>query len=417
MRLLGCLLLAVSMLSVPLTTGLAAAEPPVKLKLNSINLASEVSPYINSQGRTMVPIRLISETLKCEVQYVASDQQVQIKGQNLDMNLWIGQPAAQVNGREVQLDVPPEIAGGRTMVPLRFVAENMGADVKWENPSRTVYINASWVKPEEIVVISDQAQLTTSLDGETKDLPRGASLSLFYADQANDRFLVTAPDQSVGWISGSQVALAVRGFEPALPLAGKVIVLDPGHGNLIQPGNWSNPGAVGPGGTAERDVVMDIARQARDLLVAQGAKVILTRDGDTNLSLKGRVQVAAQADADLYVAIHNNSSASPNLNGMGTYYDTTSTQPYRKEQERLAEVLQAEMVQKTGLRDLGLIDGDYTVTSLNVVPAVLLEVGFISNPAEEKLLNDGGFRSKAAQGIAAGLERYFEEGQPVVAAR
>ncbi|KKM11779.1 hypothetical protein SY88_06975 [Clostridiales bacterium PH28_bin88] len=204
-------------------------------------------------------------------------------------------------------------------------------------------------------------------------------------------------------------------FNFAEPLAGKVIVLDPGHGNIIQPGNWSNPGAVGNQGTVERDVVMDIALRARDMLKDLGARVVLTREGDTTISLAERAQLAEQEGADALVSIHVNSSTDPSLAGTATYYYPGS--PPRREWERLARSIQEEVVKYLNRRDIGLVEADFTVIRKPNIPAVLLETAFISNPEEERLLADPGFRERAAKGIVEGITRYLEAPESQVAVR
>lgn len=398
--------------------GVQRQEEPVKLVLNQVNLVGDVNAFVGEHGRTMVPIRLVGEALESEVQYHQKERKVHIRGEKSDISLWVGIKTAKVNGKEVKLDAPPEIVNGRTVVPLRFLGENMGAAVSWQDGTRTVYINAPWVTANSVVVTGSNALLDTDPTGSAKKyvkLERGTSLSILYKDQG--RFLVETPEGAIGWIPRNEVALAIGSIPLVGPLAGKVIVLDPGHGNLVQPGNWSNPGAVGPGGTIERDVVMDIALKARDMLVDQGAKVVLTREGDTTLTLAERAFLAEKVGADVFIAIHTNSSPNSALAGTATYYYTSPGVPSRVQRQRLARALQEEVVKHLKRRDIGLIEADFTVLTRIDVPAVLLETAFISNPEEEKLLADPAFRELVARGIVAGLIRYFEEDKPSVATR
>jgi N-acetylmuramoyl-L-alanine amidase len=195
-------------------------------------------------------------------------------------------------------------------------------------------------------------------------------------------------------------------------LQGKVIVIDPGHGSL-QPGNWADPGAIGPAGTHEADVVLEIAKKTAAILNSQGATVIMTRTGDTALSLAGRAAVANDMDADIFVSIHANANPNPAVNGSSVYYyasdwnSTASNQ--RAEREKLARLIQYYIVKYAATRDEGIIERGFKVLRETEMPSVLVETAFITNPREEKLLASEAFQNKLAQGIAQGISSYFLE--------
>ncbi|MHB1419553.1 MAG: N-acetylmuramoyl-L-alanine amidase [Bacillota bacterium] len=191
------------------------------------------------------------------------------------------------------------------------------------------------------------------------------------------------------------------------PLVGRTIVIDPGHGS-IQPGNWTDPGAIGPTNLYERDVVLDIALRVGEILSAGGAEVIYTRTGDTNLDLVGRAMVANDAGADIFVSIHANASYSPSMSGTTTYfYAGGSLAVQRDIRQTLARTVQMELVRALGRRDAGTIEENFSVLRNTVVPSILVETAFISNPEEEKLLADPQFRARVAEGIAQGITIYF----------
>jgi len=101
--------------------------------------ANDPGPYIK-EGRTLIPFRRIFEALDMEVLWDAQERMVTATGNGIEMKLYIGKTNAYVNGEEKTLDVPAEITDGRTFVPLRFVSENCGAEVKWEDSTKSVYI-------------------------------------------------------------------------------------------------------------------------------------------------------------------------------------------------------------------------------------------------------------------------------------
>lgn len=186
------------------------------------------------------------------------------------------------------------------------------------------------------------------------------------------------------------------------PLAGRTIVLDPGHG--------SNTGATGPAGTREDNNVLAIGRYARDLLVAAGARVVMTRDqagypsGMTySNQLTYRVNVAARNDADLFISIHNNWNSNSAIRGLSVYYYPDS----RRDNDGLAWCMQVELVKATGMVDKGVMTGSFAVIRRTTMPAVLCEIGFMSNRTEERNLTTTAVRQAAGRGIYNGVLRYY----------
>lgn len=195
------------------------------------------------------------------------------------------------------------------------------------------------------------------------------------------------------------------------PLAGKVIVLDPGHGG-------PNPGSIGVGPTPEKDNVLAIGLYAKELLEAAGAKVVMTRSADVDPSvgtpwegqptgqLDARVATANNSGADVFVSIHNNYNNDPSYTGIQVYYDVN-----RPESAPLAQALHQALLTTLGAADRGLMDGSWLkVLRETRMPAVLLEIGFLSNPDEAYRLSTPAFRRQAAQAIYQGLLSYFRAG-------
>lgn len=583
------------------------------------NINFDVKPYIDSQNRTIVPIRFIGEGLGYGFAWNEESKEVTVTGNNVVIKLWMNKKEAQVNGKKVTLDTTAVLQQGRAMVPLRFIAENMGAAVDYNKNSNTVNIarqnSGTTTEPiadeTEIVRINSatvnmrggpgtqfdvvrQAKLgdvflVTSIQGDwyevaldggkkawiiksaadpfdvsqtpddvadngsavgktaviaepTVNIRSGPGTSYSVVTKVNggatfnvigqegDWYQVAMADNSTGWVaswlvtlrgsdlssrteepgerrddpaetgstiiaviseilvdsSGEEISFSVKGdnkltystfnldnprrlvldffnsqlqlngdnfqtinvqqglvdtiriaqftesqvrvvldlngpagvapasaeggsmltFQVGKPsLQGKIIVLDPGHGS-IQPGGWSDPGAIGPTNLYERDVVLDIALKAAELLKAKGASVILTRTGDTTLTLAGRASVANNNNADIFVSIHNNANTNRAISGTATYYygDVNGQGEVRK---KLASAVQKELVNALGRRDIGILQEKFAVLRYTLVPSILVETAFISNPEEEKLLASSEFRSKAAEGIVKGIERYF----------
>jgi N-acetylmuramoyl-L-alanine amidase len=196
------------------------------------------------------------------------------------------------------------------------------------------------------------------------------------------------------------------GFSYTPGLKDKVIVIDPGHGG-------SDHGAIGPGKTSEKMVTLSVAGRTKALLEAAGAKVIMTRQEDCDVSpagspavdeLKCRVAIANDSKADVFLSIHTNAAPNPLSNGTAAYY-------YKKTSydALLAQNIQRSIVQAGGLRDRGFFPANFYVVKWTGMPAVLAELAFISNTNEEASLNDPQFQQKMAQGLVEGLDRFFVE--------
>ena len=191
-------------------------------------------------------------------------------------------------------------------------------------------------------------------------------------------------------------------------LSGKIIVIDPGHG-----GNDS--GAIGPTGVMEKNVTLKVALELRKLLEAEGAKVILTRETDRTVSEKGakasdieelgaRCDVGNRAGADIFISIHADSFTRPEARGTTGYYYSKST---TGRGQKLADCIRRNLVEQLGTPSRGTQPCNFYVVKNTDMPATLIELGFISNKEEEKLLDSKEGVLKAAQGIFDGIEDYF----------
>lgn len=204
-----------------------------------------------------------------------------------------------------------------------------------------------------------------------------------------------------------QVKQIVEGtIEPTNPLADMTIVVDPGHGG-------PDPGAGGPTGTQEKNNTLPVGLELAGLLRSAGAQVILTRSTDvtpavgtySQLSdLQARTKIANDQNADLFISLHNDAFSNPAAGGTTTYYSSVS--PVNAQSKALAESIQSELVKVIVLNDRGVKDAAFYVLKNTKMPAVLVEIGFISNPSEEQLLGSLDFQRKAALGVYRGILRF-----------
>lgn len=177
-----------------------------------------------------------------------------------------------------------------------------------------------------------------------------------------------------------------------------LIVIDPGHGGF-------DPGAIGPSGLMEKDVNLDIALKVFELLKARGYEVKLTRKDDTFISLKERVEIANDLEALLYISIHANASNSKYSEGTETFIAPDKV----TNSLLLANLLQEELLNGIKRFDRGVKKDNLYVIKYTRMPAVLVEVAFISNPHEEALLEGDLFRRKAAEAITNGIIKYLDK--------
>lgn len=215
--------------------------------------------------------------------------------------------------------------------------------------------------------------------------------------EQNGWLQVKLSDGRTGWISGAYVSR----FSPSAAddsLAGRVIVIDPGHGG-------TDPGAVGANGLQEKEVVLDVSLRAAAKLRDQGAEVVMTRDTDVFIPLTQRVTIAENARAEVFVSVHANAHPDRSIGGTETYYfgNKASSSASRN----LATLMQRELVGALRLRDIGVKEASFLVIRQTSMPSVLLELAFLSNAQEESLMRTNEFRQKAADAIVRALKDYF----------
>ncbi|AEG13994.1 N-acetylmuramoyl-L-alanine amidase [Desulfofundulus kuznetsovii DSM 6115] len=192
--------------------------------------------------------------------------------------------------------------------------------------------------------------------------------------------------------------------DPGDVLRDVVIAIDPGHGG-------PDPGAVG-NGLKEKDITLRMAQRVAGLLSAKGARPLLTRNADYEVGLYERTDMANRAGAEIFVSIHINANINPAVQGTATYILSPAGggDPSRREESRkLASYIQARLVQRLGLENDGVLEANFAVLRTSAMPAVLVEVAYITNPQEAALLIQDWFVEETAQGIVQGIMDYLSE--------
>ncbi|NPC90737.1 N-acetylmuramoyl-L-alanine amidase CwlD [Bacillus sp. WMMC1349] len=196
-----------------------------------------------------------------------------------------------------------------------------------------------------------------------------------------------------------------------LPLSGKIIYIDPGHGGV--------DGGASSGDLLEKDVALDVSLRIRDYLQEQGALVMMTREGDHDLAaketkglsrrkaedLRKRVEMINNSEADFYLSIHLNAIPSARWSGAQSFF-----YGQYEENERAAKFIQDELKRNLGntMRKAKRVHGIYLIQNIKK-PGALVELGFLSNPEEAEQLGKPKYQDKIAASVYKGVLRYFTE--------
>lgn len=258
-----------------------------------------------------------------------------------------------------------------------------------------------------------------------------------------DLYPLVPPDPLVALLElGGQLAVPAGKSEPGKPAVARLatVVIDAGHGG-------EDPGALGRRGTREKDVTLLIARRLKALIDAEpGMRAMLTRDGDYFLDLNARVEKARAVKADLFVSVHADAFVRPHARGSSVFMlsqrptsqaaawlakqendsdliggvNLDKRDPYLKQvlldmsqtatsdhSHKLASAVLAELGQVNVLHKPRVERAGFAVLKAPDVPSILVETAFISNPQEERRLNDRAYQDKLARAMLAGIQRYF----------
>lgn len=243
-------------------------------------------------------------------------------------------------------------------------------------------------------------------------------------------------------IRSRQDSALSRGEEQTVSEGIQTIVIDPGHGGRME------PGAQGKFGTLEKDIALALSLKLKDVIEQKlPIRVELTRDSDVSVSLENRAAIANHEKADLFLSIHVNSSYRKDARGSETFFlsnEATDDESrklaylennpadvergiggdnqdeitmilwdmaqsaYLKESSLLAETIQEELNYLLKTRNRGIKQAPFRVLTGVACPAVLVEVGFISNPDEEKRLRTQWFQNNVVEAIFRGVENYID---------
>lgn len=255
----------------------------------------------------------------------------------------------------------------------------------------------------DIIIPSESVELTEGLATIGDGFIEGINISLDDEDtivsltfKKGIEFDILSKDRD------DEIELVLR-KDPNLIDLNKTIVLDPGHGG-------KDPGAISPNGTKEKDVNLIIGLKTKAQLELLGYNVIMTRTNDTYVDLYERANIANRNNADIFVSIHHNSTLNNSINGLEILYCPRGQGNGKTEdQYPLSQAISKGILGSTGGKDRGIIQrpGLVVIRETNM-PAVLVEVGYLSNAADEALIVNDSYQNKVVQGMINGIQSYID---------
>ena len=315
-----------------------------------------------------------------------------------------------IRGTEKNVESRSYRVGGATYIPLILACQAFGIDYKWDSIARNITLSSNGSFLRLIVGSNNYFQ-----DGEVRSLRNPVKL--------NQEGIVLVPKKFID--------LEWWAYPPAVEkIAYRIdtIIIDAGHGG-------KDPGAIGKSGLQEKDVVLEVARRLKDLLDRNGVNSILTRTDDRFLTLGERVRFSNQRKADIFISIHANAHRNRQANGFEVWYLSETKDSYsravaaaenegakmencfefispthgymtldenRCESIGLAEEICRQLNFQTRSRNRGVKYARFYVLGVNA-PAVLVELGFISNLTEEARLKKTSYRQRLAQALCDGI--------------
>ena len=429
----------------------------VTLFVNGQEIETDM-PAIIMNSRTRVPARAVFEALGAKVEWSEAEKKVTVSDKDTKIEMTVNSDVAFVNGEKKTLDAPAKIVNNRTLIPVRFPSEALGAEVSWDDGTATVFID------REEPSVSLKSVNTLYNDGYLyADITFGGEVfgvEDFTLDGGNPRIVVdikgvklyenfpkkefenmTVKSLRCGQYqinpyvmrvvfdleklaeyevsaSGNTVSVKVKTEKKQVPEIEQkpvenivwndvlptekakklLVVIDPGHGG-------SDVGAIGKEGDKavlyEKDVNLAVSLYIEEYLKAAGVKTYMMRTDDVAVALSDRPEIANDLNAALYLSVHSNSFKNHEVNGTTVLYYAAEKETGKFSGKTFANLLQKEMVSALGTYDRGLMDGsEMYVIRKTTMPSVIAEMAFISNPDDREKLASDQYRKKVAYGMA-----------------
>ncbi|WP_179295520.1 N-acetylmuramoyl-L-alanine amidase [Bacillus sp. FJAT-45350] len=393
-----------------------------RIFVNNEEMVLPTQPLLKDNS-LMVPFRVLGEALGIEVQWLGNTRQVLAKDNGTEILFTINSNTVLVNGTSKAVNPEPIIVNSSTLLPLRYFSESFGAKVHWDQATKEVTINRTKQVTQDKTEVSpiespsiDKLVSIGQVQPTTLNVRKGPGTEFDIIDSLRKGSTVNIVEHQGDWakiIYANTYAYVHRGFlaieegtveEPDKKnentngkLAGKTIVVDPGHGG-------KDPGATAFG-VMEKEIVLRTGLELQKMLEEAGAKIVMTRSNDTFIELSRRVEIANNAKADSFISIHANAAGNQAAHGTETYWNRNHSNTKSKE---LAEKIQKELIKKLKTNNRGVKEANFQVIRHTTMPSVLVELGFITNEAEAKRMSTEKFHKEAAEAIFEGVIEFYK---------
>ncbi len=420
------------------------ATDDIKLNINGKDVLLDVPPVMVND-RVLIPVRVLFETVGGNVEWFPDTQRVVIEFEDKKIILAIGRDTAFVSGEEIPLDVPAQIISDRTLIPVRFVAENLGMDVDWDQETQTVLvkniiINSYTLSEASVSFTDDNILIKLTGVGEikhkyiklanpnrmifdfencnlSKDIKNiavkdgnllnirfgqfnGTTARVVFDVNNISSYKVSAADDVLTiQVPATEITDVIENYSSKYTLSSKaknkLVVIDPGHGG-------KDVGTIGVHkgkDVYEKDINIKICKYLNQYLKNSGVKTYMIRSNDETVDIYERPEIANEKGAYLYLSVHNNSSVNPETNGVQIYYSNSTVTFDGIENKTWAKFYYDEIA-LLGLNKAGMVDNDkYIVINKTKMPAIIVENAFVSNEDDLNRLMDDDFLKKLAQKI------------------
>lgn len=312
-----------------------------------------------------------------------------------------------LDGAPLDGEMAAVIVGGRTLAPLRLLAEALGAAVEWL-PDQTAQVRLT--KGETTIALTLGAP-TALVNGQSVPMPDSVPATLLsHAGQSYTmvplRFFSETLGCTVSWDPGSYTAFVFTSAYIDPLLADLERPADPGRFLIaIDAGHGGSASGAFYDGVAEKTLTLSMARKLRSILAALGFQTTMTRDADAYVDLYDRAGMANALNADLFVSIHCNAADNvPDFQGLYVYHYPNSDLG-----AALARSVQTAATVRTGAVDRDVDHADFVVLRETDMPAVLVETGFMTCQEELARLLDDAYQTRMAQGVAQGIVQFLNK--------
>lgn len=376
------------------------------LIVNNVSLG-ELSPVLYMGGVPYGQVREIFRVVGGNMAWQGNDSQAVITWRSNMLILPASGTNALLNGEKRTLKAPTRVSDAKLYICLESLAELFAGSMRHGENALHLFLPVGHLTGMRFA--SDQ--LVLNWTGNQRTTPAGnqafllegtgwpQALRAVSIERTPEGHLLLRLEVKAGQLEhqAGEQGLRVDWKESGQKLAGRRIALDAGHGG-------QQPGAIGTTGTPEKDITRRVVDRLTALLVGLGAEVIDVRPGDQTVSLSERVSRARQAGAHIYLSIHVNGHERPEVSGTETFYFAENMAAHE-----MAGLVQYELVSSLKLRDRGVKQAAfYVLRAQPEIPSVVTELGFITNPTEERFLLREGSAQRAAEALLRAICRYFD---------